>query len=75
MQIPFHDYTALVNTILIALIGGLIGWFSQDMRRRMLNVERRLSATVRGMFYLVTHDDDAPVETKHALEEAMRENK
>lgn len=72
-DIPLRDYEALINTFLIAIIGGLIGWFAQDMRRRVTNIERRLGATVRGMFYLVTHDDDAPQETRAALEEAMKD--
>lgn len=67
----------LINTLLIALVGGLVGWFSQDMRKRMSNVERRVGASVRALFYLVQNERRGvvPRETMRALEEAMRETK
>jgi hypothetical protein len=73
MQTPGSDYISIVNTILIALVGGLIGWFAQDMRKRLSHVERRLGAIVRGVFYMVSHDRRAPEEARQALEEAMKE--
>lgn len=68
--------SGFLNTILIALLGGLIGWFSQDMRKRMGNVERRLGATVRALFYIYNNDRRSiPIEAQKALEEALKERK
>lgn len=70
------DILALVQTLLIAAIGGLVGWFAQDMRKRMTNVERRLGHTVRALFYIVTAPDERrryPIESRKAIEEAMKE--
>lgn len=72
----FTDSGAYVNTILIALLGGLIGWFAQDMRRRVSNMERRLGATVKALFFMVSNDRrGVPSEALRALEEAMKETK
>lgn len=75
MGLP-SDAGSLVNTLILSCLGGLIGWFSQDMRKRMSNVERRLGASTRALFYLVQNDRrGAPHETLRALEEAMKESK
>lgn len=71
-----YDLGTLINTILIAAIGGLIGWFSQDMRKRVSNIERRLGAIVRATFYIMTSDRrPVPTEARLAIEEAMKEIK
>lgn len=71
-----QDYDSLVNTVLIAVVGGLVGWFAQDMRKRISNIERRLGATVRALFYLSQNDRRTiPSEAQKALEEAMKEVK
>lgn len=70
------DLGSLINTILIASLGGLIGWFAQDVRKRVFNIERRLGATVRALFYMVQHDRRGfPDEVTRALEEAMKEQR
>lgn len=75
MGVP-DNVTGLANTLLLASVGGLVGWFSQDMRKRMTNVERRLGASVRALFYLVQNDRrGVPRETLKELEEAMKEVK
>lgn len=66
----------LLNTLIMAALAGLIGWYAQDMRKRMANVERRLGATVRALFYWTqTERRILPHEVRTALEEAMRDVK
>lgn len=64
--------TALVNTLLIAIVSGLVGWAFQDLRRRVSILEFKMSCLVTGMFYLVTSNPTVPTEVKRALEEAMK---
>lgn len=71
-----QNYDSLVNTVLISVVGGLVGWFAQDMRKRIFNIERRLGATVRALFYFSQSDRRSiPLEAQKALEEAMKEIK
>jgi len=72
------DPTPLINTTLIATIGGLITWTAQDLRKRLSNVERRMGHTITALFYIVTAPDERrryPVEARQAIAEAMKEIK
>lgn len=63
----------LLVVILVAVASGLAGWAFQNFLGRITQLERKLNALTRAMFYLVASNEEVPVESKRALESAMKE--
>ena len=64
------DITGL-NTLLIAIVSGLVGWAFQDLRKRVSGLERKSSAILGVMFHWALNDPKIPEAAKNALIKAM----